>query len=352
MQRISSAVRLGRGDDLLTPSGRPGEGTAVAPPSSWTTTGTLERAILADVYGTALIPTRLTAMQVPALVKGRALVAGTLSRYPLRAYRGDTEVPRQPAWLSRTDTTQPPQWRMMWTLDDLIWYGRSLWVVRRGAGSPGPILDAIRVPFDEWEVDDDLRILVQGQPANAADVIYFDGPQDGLLDIAREDISASLAMTRAWTKRVKTPVPLMELHDTDEGAPLEDDEVAELVGTWETARQNGGTAYTPSRIETKERGTTPTDLFVQGRNAARIDFANYLNLPVGILDGSPATASLTYSGKGEDRNELVDLSLSFWTGPIAARLSMDDVTPRGTRIDFDITWLSTPPATANPASED
>ena len=333
---------------------RPGEGAAVTPPSGWGATGDLARVILADIYGANLPVVRDTAMRVPGIVKGRALIAGTLSRYPLRAYKGADEVASQPSWLSRTDTAQPPQWRMLWTLDDLIFHGRSLWAVQRGgADKRGPILDAVRVPFDEWEIDSDLRIVVQGRPVAAHEVIYFDGPQDALLDIAAEDIQASAAMKRAWTSRVKSPVPLVELHQTED-VQLTPAERKQTVDDWEAARRSNGTALTPFGIDVRVHGQAQTDLYVQGRNAERIDWANYLNLPVALLDGSPATASLTYSVKGDSRSELVDISLSYWTAPIAARLSMDDVTPRGTRIDFDIAWLATPtqPSTANPAADD
>lgn len=352
LQRISDAVRLGRGDDLLRPTGRAGEGTAVAPPAPWVQSGELERVILADIYGAELPIERDTAMKVPAIAKGRGLIAGTLSRYPLRAYRGETEVARQPAWLSRSDTGQPPQWRMLWTLDDLIFHGRSLWATRRHRTSRA-ILDAVRVPFDEWEIDDDLHIVVQGRPVDDGDVIYFDGPQDALLDLARTDIKAAIAMTHAWSSRVESPTPLVELHHSDEGHPLSDDEIASLVSKWETARRNGGTAYTPQALQMIDHGSTQTDLFVAGRNSSRLDFANFLALPATMLDGSTSTASLTYSTREGQKAEFVDLSLAYWSSPIAARLSADDITPAGTRIDFDIRWLSSSPKeTANPPAED
>lgn len=351
---LRRTLSLTRGDGY-GPTSPAWSGAAVATPGS--VPGSVGRIILADIYGPELaIPTREEAMKVSSIAKARALIAGTLSRYPLVAYRGDTRIPRQPAWLSRTDTGQPPGWRMLWTLDDLYFYGSSLWSVRRGASRSsafGPIVDAIRVPFDEWELTEDLYVEVQGNRVGADEVIYFDGPQDGLLDIAADEIRGARAMTRAWRQRVDTPVPLMNLHHTDQ-VPLEDDEIDKLLAQWEAARRAGGTAYTPYNIEAQALGTVEVDLYVAGRNSARIDFANYSNLPAGILDGSPSTASLTYSTREGQRNELVDLSLSYWTGNIAARLSMDDVTPRGSRVDFDITWLasSAQPATANPPSED
>lgn len=350
MDRIRQAVRLGRGDGPNGAATPAYSGAAIASP--WSGTNELSRVITADILGDYdLAVTREQAMRIPSVAKARALIC-SLSRYPLVVYRDDVELPTQPAWLYRTDTGQPPQWRMLWTLDDILFYGRSLWTIRRGAGNK--ILDGVRVPFDEWEVTDDLVILVQGREVDPDEVIYFDGPQDALLDIARDDIRAARDMAKAWSKRVKSPVPLVGLHDTID-VQIDPTERDEIVDGWEKARYEGGTAYIPQRFNVETYGDAPTDLFVQGRNASRIDFANYTNLPASMLDGSPSTSSLTYSSREGNRVEYVDLSLAYWSAPIAARLAMDDVTARGTRVDFDIRWISqreTQPETANPPTED
>lgn len=310
----------------------------------------MTRIAWADIFGeTDTPPTREDAMRVPAIVKGRSLIIGTLARQPLVKFRGDAVIPSD-AWMYRTNSDVPPQVRMAWTIDDLIFYGVSLWAVERSA--LGVILDAVRVPYEWWEVSPDLELLVNGVPVEARDVILFEGPQDGLLEMAQDDIKAARAMTRAWANRVDAPVPLVELHETSEGG-LEDHEIEELVDDWEDARRRGGTAFTPKSIETKVHGQTPTDLFVQGRNAGRLDIANFLALPASLLEGSSAVASLTYSTSTDDRNELVDLSLSYWATPIEARLSQDDVVPRGQRVGFNLTYLSAPTQPAQgPASED
>lgn len=320
--------------------------------SPWTTTE-LSKIALSDVFGTdvELPVTRAEAMKVPAIAKGRALIVGTLSRQPLAKFRGGSMVSPDP-WMYRTSRGVPPQMRTLWTLDDLIFYGCSLWAVDRG--TRGQIIDALRVPREFWHVDPDSNgIIMNGNPATAEEVIYFEGPQDGLLTIASADIRAARSMSAAWKARVDAPVPLIELHITDPNAQLSDDEQDALIEAWEASRRLGGTALTPAEIETRVHGTTPTDLFVNGRNASRLDFANYLALPGALLDGSTATASLTYSTKESSRNELVDLSLAYWATPFEARLSMDDVTPASTRIAFDLEYLSTPTQPAQgPAHND
>lgn len=294
--------------------------------------------------------TRAEAMRVPAIVKGRALILGTLARQPLAKFKGETQVAADP-WMYRTNSQVPPQTRMAWTLDDLIFYGHSLWMVERGAKHE--ILDAYRVPPEYWEITEDLQILVDHKPVAQDGVIYFSGPQDGLLEMGRNGIRAAIAMETSWAQRVDGPVPIMELHQTDTTSTLTTEEIVELLDEWDYARKNGGTAYTPFDVELKVHTGADENLFVEGRNASRIDVANWMALPGTMLDASRATASLTYSTTEGARNELVDYSIAFWATPIEARLSQDDVVARGTRTAFDMTYFSShEQPTTGPTSED
>ena len=318
--------------------------------SPWST-GNLAKVVYTDIFGTSTLrATRAEAMKVSAIVKGRALICGTLSRQPLVKYRGEAKIDAEP-WMYRTNTAQAPRSRMLWTLDDVIFHGSSLWAVERGARDQ--ILDAIRVPLEWWEVDDDLRVTVNGQFVSPEEVIIFEGPQDGLLDIAADDIAAARSMGKAWADRVEHPAPPAVLTSTDQNADLETGEARELVKEWDEARKAGGTAYLPAGLNVQWPDTATADLYVQGRNASRLDFANYLALPAALLEGTTATASLTYSTKEGSRNELVDYSLAYWANPIEARLSQDDVVPAGTRTQFDLEYLTIhPQPTQGPAHED
>lgn len=319
--------------------------------SPWAPPSTLTRVAYSDIFGgNAVGATRQDAMRVPAIVKGRALICGTLSRQPLAKYEAQTRVDADP-WMYRS-AVMSPRTRMLWTLDDIIFGGTSLWFTERD--DDGQILDAARVRPDEWDLDDDLQILVRGQVMSAEQVLLFEGPQEGLCDLAAEDIHASLAMTRAWSQRVESPVPLVALRVENPNIyNLNDDEAQELVDAWEVARRRGGTAFLPAGLAMDVHGQVVADLFVSGRNAARLDFANLLNVPGSLLDGSTAMASLTYQTQEGSRSELLDYSLSYWAGPIEARLSQDDVVPAGQRVEFDVRYLASPTQpTQGPTRED
>jgi len=318
------------------------------------TGGNLSRVILADLAGVHLEDVdRADCMAVPAVARGRGLVCGHLSRLPLKLWSvaDETEQPL-PAWLTSTNTLQSPRSRLLWTLDDLIFTGLSLWVVERDGDQ---ITDAIRVPRVEWSADPDtLGVIVRGEPVtDPRSVILFEGSQEGLCVMAAREIRGMLDMSTAWRQRVESPVPNIALKETDPNAQLEPDEIDDLVKDWEAARRAGGTAFVPFGIEPEAMGQVTADLYVEGRNAGRLDVANFLQVPANLLEGSMSTASLTYSTQEGRRSDFVDSCLAYWAGPIESRLSQDDVCPDGTAIRFDFSSLTaaTAPA-ALPSTED
>lgn len=327
--------------------------------SPWTSTD-LRRVAISELSGlNPGIVNRSDAMKIPAVVRGRGLICGTLSRHPLGLFALDPTNPEgdgtrlaTPAWMTSTKTGQSPATRMLWTLDDLIFGGLSVWATERN--DDGKITDALRIPPAYWDVDpDSLGVLVYGKLAKADEVLIFEGPQEGLVTIADTSVMASRNLATAWQQRVESPVPLVELHQTDPAIELDEDEIDEAIEDWEAARRAGGTAFTPPHIEAKIHGDVKADLYVEARNADRIDWANYLGLPAAMLDGSMATASLTYSTAEGKRSEFIDYSLAYWAVPIESRLSQDDVTDDGTFTRFDLRWLTTTTQPAqNPGIED
>jgi phage portal protein BeeE len=234
---------------------------------------------------------------------------------------------------------------MAWTIDDLLYYGWSLWSVVRGVD--GAILEAVRVPPEWWQIDPDNRITINGVIVeDPASVILFPGPDEGLCVFACRTIRAAKNVESAWAGRIRNPVPLVDLHRTSDNEML-DEEVVAMIDDFTMARRdvNGAVTSTPADVELKVFGESASSYLVEARNAVRLDVANMTGLPAASLDGSLSTASLTYTTQEGARTELAD-ALQGWVDPIAARLSQDDVVPRGQRVRFDVTDLSTPVPTA------
>jgi hypothetical protein len=313
--------------------------------SAWQS-GSLAHVPWSDVYGTTLAPVTIAeAMRVGPLKRGRAILRSLLLPRPLVAIDNTgAKLTQQPRWLYRTDTPISPQQRLGLMLDDHLWFDATLLVVLRGAtpanGGFTPILDAVHCPRERWELDEDGVILVEGQPAPADAVVWIPGPSAGLLAEAADEIRQWRTMGANISRRLASPTPSMILEDDEDN--LADDEIDALVRSTNEARRSpdGATMYLPRGIRgTPVQANDDSQLYVAGRNAARLDLANHLNLPASLLEGSQSTASLTYSTKEGARDELADYSLDYWTTPLTSALSLDNVTPRGTRIRFDLSDL-------------
>lgn len=327
--------------------------------SPWQPRGELNQLTIRDLFGAdiaASLPLdRSVAITIPSVSRARNLLVGHISQYPLVALRDGVVLDDQPTWLYRTNGDVPPQDRIAWTVDDLIFYGTSLWLTDRGAS--GQVLEATWVPQATWRINKagDIEVRDTGDQwtvLNDTDYILFNSPFEGLLNIAARTLRGAISTEEAWTGRMRNPIPLIELSMTEE---LDEDEIKSLVKAWSDARTgvNGAVSYTPPGMEVKDHGSLQADLYTEGRNAIRTDVGNFLNIPTSMMDGSLAEASLTYQTTEGIRNRFQVESIPFWTMPIEAALSMDKVVPAGQSVRFDRTqdYIPIPTATGAPVED-
>jgi hypothetical protein len=324
--------------------------------------------LLSDLYSDAelakLPMTREDAMSVPAVARARNLLISTIAKFPLRALRhdeatrSDVDITTEHPWLYRTNSAVSPYERLAWTVDDLIFYGCSVWLLDRGAPVDGrrPILNAEWLPASRWEivtVDGEHRLEVDGMPIADDRFILINSPFEGLLNIGQETLRGGRYIEKAWVGRIRNPIPLIDLHFTDDEERTEQ-EIKTLVDTWSAARtrDNGAVGSTPHNVQLNVLGEVKHELFVEGRNAIRTDIGSFLNVRVAMIDGTIGVDSLTYTTKDGEKNSFYEFDLPFWTDPITARLSLDDVVPRGTRIRFDMYDAHNLPAPTGPTVED
>lgn len=300
----------------------------------------------------ALGVTRIQAMSIPGVARGRGILLSLLADKPLVDFAEfGKRSPAQSSWLYRVPGWQGPWQRMAGTLDDHIFYGESLWGVQRGAAAKGlkPILNAWHVPYDQWEVDAGGRICVMDQdgymiPADDSEVIYLPAAHEGLLAYAGRTMRGAVELERAWIARAKNPIPALDLHETEE-ANLTQEERQEIVDDWAKARGdlNGSIASTPHNVEARVLGAVDPDLYIEGRNAVRLDIANFFQMPASVMDASTATASLTYVTREGDINSLDAMTIPYWCRPIEDRLSQDDIVPIGHIVRFAFAAAYTEP---------
>lgn len=323
--------------------------------SPWSS-GDLQRVVFNDVFGSDLpINTRNSAMRIPAIARARNLVCTSIARNPLVAMRGDEVLTGEaaPTWTYRTNLATSPQLRMAWTVDDLIFTGWSCWW--RENGSDGFPLMVDRIARDDWTINDDMRVEVNGTVVRDDSVILIPGLHEGVLSYGADALADARGLYAIVRDRIKTPIPAMELHQTG-GDPLDDDAIDALIARWAAARRgdNAGVGYTNEVIELKPHGEGgDSQLLIEARNAAAVDMARLIGVSAGMIDATAPKASLNYETQTGRNQEFTDLDLALYTLPIVARLSLDDVVPAGQRIAFDLSdWTGPAPSPTGPALED
>lgn len=345
---IRNALKLIEGGQQLAQRGSTNSTGIVSPWGG----GQLNQVVWSDIFGTETqFISRVEAMTIPAVSKARQILVSTIARFPLVALDANDE-PVEHAWLQATDGEVSPWHRLAYTIDDLIFFGWSLWGVERDAN--GDIVKADRCPIERWQIDAENVVRIDGEVAEADSVILIPGPFEGLLRVGSRTLRGGAKLEASWVGKATNPIPAIELHATTDD-PLELDEVQALVQAWADARSdvNGAIAFTPHNVTAIAHGSAEPSLLIEGRNFLRIDVGAFLGIPAALMDASLSTASLTYSTQEGHRNEFADFTLPYWLEPIQQRLSLDDVVPSGERIRFDLSDLyTTTPSPTSPPAED
>jgi hypothetical protein len=293
--------------------------------------------------------TRAEAMAVPAMARARHLIVGTGARLPLAVYRAGQPLTEQPAWTRRTDGAQSPVARLAATLDDLLFHGESLWLAERD--SEGNVTRAEHVPFEAWTVDADgyLDLLDHGR-LDAQRAIHIPGLHEGICTFGADAIRGATATLTAAVDTARHPMRL-ELHDTGD-YPMTRDERAELIADARAAMAaSSGVIYTSPGLDSKMHTADAGALLVDGRESFAVDVARLAGVPSAMVDAHARGATMTYSTTADVVQSFLHLGLTLYLTPITARLSLDDVAPRGSEVRFELDAVLGAQALADPNSE-
>lgn len=283
--------------------------------------------------------TRDVAMNVAALARARRIIVSSIARCPLVVHDDDGPLPDQPAWVSGTSGPISPYHRMLWTVDDLLFYGWSLWAVKRNGA--GAVVAADHVLYERWGFTPNGEVYFEGEEIAPEDIILIPGSDQGILRYPAA-IRHAAQINAAAASAAANPVAHTELHQTG-GEPITDPvKIERLIEAWNRGRNRpgGSVGFTNSSIEAKSHGSFEAHLLVEGRNAAAIDIARVCGIPAILLDASLADSSIRYSNMDARNVELVDYCLASFMAPIAARLGMDDVVAPGQSVEFDLDHLT------------
>lgn len=292
--------------------------------------------------GDNLVLDRGAAMKLATVAKVRDMVAGVVGRLPLYDVKDGARNPVQRSILGQPDPSVPRSSMLTWTVDQLIFYPCTWWVVtsRDYYGWP---LSARLVMRHQAELNPrgDL-VKVDGEPVNPADVIRFDSPHSGLLVDGERTLRRAFVIELAAAKAEDNPVPAFELHDIS-GNTLTPQEVNALLQAWVDARRKFGVAYTPRSVETKDHGAAPENLLIDGRRRVDLELVRHMGAQAWMADVAVEGSSITYANVQDRWRDAVNITFAPYMAAVADRLSMSDVTPRGWEVRFDTDELTKDP---------
>lgn len=348
------------GDLDLDPDTRRSRSGIAAPPS-WGDGSQLDKLFWSDVFGDLeldwAIVDRARAMGIPALKRARDILCTTLGRLPLQTLRAGEVVDPQPTWTTSTDGSSSPFHRMVWTIDDLLFYGDSLWRGQRPADparESSNFLTLTRVPYFRWRHNEDTgRLEVDEDPNTDQDsLVYIPGFNEGILASSQTALRTAALLSAQAHSASKTPFKL-ELHQLT-ADPMPADEIDTLIArTRKALADNEGILFTNAAIQAIVHPVDAAQLLIEGRNASAVDMARIASLPAALVDATAAGASLTYETQQSRNQQAVDYGLAAYAAAVTSRLSMDDVVPRGQRTAFDLSEFTTltPAATGAPVAD-
>jgi HK97 family phage portal protein len=300
-----------------------------------------------DQFFTLFSTSRHDAMSVPAVARARNLIAGTISSMPLEQFVQDgvtqelTGVTPLP-WVRQPQADTPRATTLAYTVDSLWFYGRGYWMVTeiyQEDGRPKAFrwIDPLDITFDtDLETGLITRYYFKLTPtprSGVGSLVVFTSIDEGLLVRAGQTIRTCVELEKAALEFARNPAPSITLKNT--GVDLPAEQVQNLLAGWRESRRasGGAVAYLSAAMELATVGFSPKDLaMVEAREFQVAEIARATNIPPSLLGAN--IGSMTYQNVQAERRGLVDLALQPYMTAIEQRLSMDDVTPRGTSLMF------------------
>jgi hypothetical protein len=290
-------------------------------------------------------------MSVPTLARARDLLASVVSSVYLQMYNeiwdedsGEMEkvyiAPR--SWIKQPDPALPYSTLLSWTLDDLFFYGRAFWFItaRTADGFPSAFtrLPAATVTTRDqsgpvWFAPSN-QVYFQGGQIDEKDLVQFISPVEGVIFQSEQAVATALRLEHSRYRNANSSMPSGVLRQRG-GEPLSAQELADLASAFNAARENNQTAALNEFLDYTETKALPDNmLMIDSANFQALEMCRLGNIPpylAGINIGS-----YQYTTGQQAREDLYLFGARPYMDCIAQTLSMNNVLPRGTYVEYDI----------------
>jgi HK97 family phage portal protein len=284
------------------------------------------------------------ALQVASVARCRNLIAGVIASIDLSLYKKSTgEKLGSPVWLEQPDIRQPRSLTISATVDSLIFYGVSYWVVNSlyaddGRPSGFEWVANNRVTYTTNQYGTEVKdYFVDGNlvpMSGIGSLVTFQSLLPGVLQSAGTTIKAAYDIQRASAVSAATPMPTGILKNN--GADLPETQIQGLLAAFKSARQNRSTAYLTSTLEYVPTSFSPKDMtYNESSQYLSTEIARAMNVPAYMIS-SDMNNSMTYQNILDGRKEFVAYSLQPYISAIEDRLSMNDITNSSNQVRFAV----------------
>jgi hypothetical protein len=245
------------------------------------------------------------------------------------------------SWLRRPDPTVPYQFIMSWTLDDLMMFGRAFWYItsRTADGYPATFT---RLPAGSITTTDMVgpvwfapskEVYFNGGMLDPTNLVQFLSPAQGMIYSAPGSIETALKLEAARNRNASSSIPAGVLKQTG-GEPLSAQELADLASAFNAARATNQTAALNEYLTYTETNSTPDKmLLIEASQYQALEMSPLANVPPYLV--GVATGAYSYQSSQQARADLYLFGVKLYADAIASALSMDNVLPRGTYVEFD-----------------
>lgn len=266
------------------------------------------------------------ALAVPAVLRARNIIAGTLGGLPIHIRNKDRQIESPTNLLDQIDPDVPNVVTWAQTYEDLLFEAVSWWRILEFGWHNYPTF-ARRVPVERVAVHNG-QVHIDGIPVRDDQVIRFDSPNPPLLKHGARAIRTALRLDATAKLYADSPTSLGHFAPREGVPDLPEEEIEALLDKFEESRRRHAYGYVGAAWELEKLGYTAEEIqLMDQRNHAVLEIARATGIDPEDLGVS--TTSRTYQNAETRRQDQTLFTFSAYINAVEQRLSMRDVIPRG-----------------------
>jgi phage portal protein BeeE len=177
------------------------------------------------------------------------------------------------------------------------------------------------------------EVYFQGGMLDPDNLVQFLSPAQGLVYSAPQAIETALAIEAARRRNASSAIPAGILQQREGSEPMSAQELTDMVAAFEQARRTNQTAALNQYVNYQETVMTPDKmLLIDSANYSALEMARLASVPPYLIGVS--TGAYSYQSSQQARTDLYMFGVKLYAEAIAETLSMDNVLPRGTYVEF------------------